>query len=128
MVVLASPLIADAAPTTNFTMFVRVRISRLCAGQRLQKLLSDPPKKCRVVDKSVLVRLKIGPGHHNRHMLGSHALNFFDKLGIKTKLENRSCFRFSSNLGIDGLIRPTTQGAWRLHPVQDVSTTDPAAV
>ena len=101
MIIVAPPLFAADAPATNFAMFVRIGVSglRLCTAQRLQKLLSYQPEVCRVVSKSILLRLEIGPRHHNRHMLGSQALNFCDKLGIQAKLENGSGLRFAREPG-----------------------------
>lgn len=106
MVVITAPLFAARPPAARFAMLVRIGIGFQPAplAQRVEQLPFDVPEIGRVIGKPVLLRLEIGPGHHDKHVLRRQTLNFLDEIGVEAKLQDGSRFRFPGQLCVDWFI------------------------
>src|SRR5262249_37036372 len=101
---------------------------RLLFCERRQEPTLHLPEIGGIVGKAVRVRLKVRPGCDDMHILGSDALCLVQQLTIEAKLKNGSGLRFTSELGVNGLIRPFAKRAREFDATQDIGSAAPTLV
>ena len=103
MIVIAAARVTSLPPSAYVAMFYRVGISLYYVSffQGRQQTTLHLPKIGDVVRKSILLRLKVRPRCDNIHVLRCQALSLCQEIGIETKLEHGSRFRFTRELCVD---------------------------
>ena len=97
---------------------------RLELDGRLQPAADQPEVRCEILHAEGLHgRERIG--RHHMEQLGDGSLRGPQELGVERELENCPAAGFLRELGVDDLVGPRAQSAWRLDATKYVGTAEP---